>query len=177
MLQRIGLIVLSAVVVLAACDSIGIQGGAAQLLPNLPNTDVIEGQTITEHISKLAEGASLLQANPLLTAAIGLTEKAITCYQDLGAVAMRIYSDKTEPLSSGAVAIIDRTALQDPGNLILCITGQAGAQAVTIQPCFHTYVLMKDDHEYHIVYVGTTAQICEALCSGLEGCIASRTGG
>lgn len=181
MWQRIGMLLLSAALLLAACDRIGVQGGAAQLLPDLPNANVIEGQTITQYITNLGEGASLLQANPLLAGAIAIADNAVTCYQDLGAVAMRLYSDKTTPLSSGAAAIVDKKALLDPGNLILCVTGQAqnnfAGQTLTIQPCFHTYVLTKDDREYHIVYLGTTAEICDALCNGLEGCVASRRGG
>lgn len=177
MLQRIGLLIVGVIWLVASCDSIGVQGGARDMLPDLPNTNVIEGQTISEYIATLAEGASLLQANPLLALAIEITDNAVTCYQDIGAVALRIYSDVESPLSSGAVAIVDRNALLDAGNLVRCVTGDVQenmAQVVTVQPCFHIYVLTQDDNEFHIVYVGTTMEMCDALCNSLQGCPLSR---
>ena len=175
MRRTMWMIVMTIVLIAAACDPTGTPGRAADLLPNLPNHKIVEGQTITEYISSLAEGQALLLGNPLLVAAIEFTEGAIKCYQDIGAVAVRIYSDEAFPLSSGLVAIVDRNAITDLGNLARCLSGdkQPGAQAV-VQVCAHNYTLKKDGNEFTIAYIGTTDEICQAFCSGLEGCVESR---
>ena len=89
---------------------------------------------------KLADGAALAAANPQLIPLVQRVEASLTCYQDLGAVALRTYTDKTFPLSAGIVAIIDRKALTDPANFANCVLGSAqsaapGASRPTIQPC------------------------------------------
>ena len=174
MRRRIGVIVLTLLVMAAACDSTNTPGRAADLMPNVPNTRVIEGMTITEYLASLAEGPSLLAANPVLAAAIEATQGAIDCYQKIGAVAARVYSDLSFPLSSGLVAIVDRNAITDLDNLRTCFGGgqQFGAQAA-LEICTHTYTLKKEDNEFYIAYIGTTKDMCRAFCSGLEGCTAS----
>jgi hypothetical protein len=136
---------------------------------------VITGMTIAEYIASLADGQSLLTGNPVLVAAIEFTQGAINCYQQIGAVAVRIYSDQTFPLSSGIVAIVDRNAITDLGNLTRCLGGgqEVGAQAA-LQVCAHTYTLRKDDNEFYIAYIGTTGEMCDAFCSRLEGCPESK---
>jgi len=174
MRRRIGLVALTLLVIAAACDSLGRPGGAAALLPDVPNAKVIEGQTISEYIATLSSGASLLTGNPPLVAAIEFAQGAINCYQDIGAVAVRVYSDETFPLSSGMVAVVDRNAITDLGNLARCLGGGQtdGAQAA-ISICANTYTLKKDDNEFYIAYIGTTEEMCQAFCTGLEGCFES----
>jgi len=173
MRMRICAVALSIVLIAAACDSFGRPGQAASMLPDVPNTTIVQGQTISEYIASLASGGSLLSGNPPLAAAIEFAQGAINCYQDIGAIAVRIYSDNGFPLSSGMVAIIDRNAITDLGNLARCLGGgaEAGAQAV-IQVCTHSYTLKKDDNEFYIAYVGTTEEMCQAFCTRLEGCTA-----
>lgn len=166
--------VLTLIAVVAACGPVGQSGGAADLLPNVPHAKIVEGKTITQYISSLTEGQALLVGNPLLVAAIEFTEGAVTCYQDIGAVAVRIYSDETFPLSSGLVAIVDRNAITDLGNLARCLGGGPGVEAQAVQVCAHTYTLKKEDNEFYIAYLATTAEMCQAFCSALEGCAESK---
>jgi len=170
---RIWAVILTVVLITVACDPFGTQGRAASMLPDVPNTTIVKGQTIAEYIASLASGGSLLTGNPPLAAAIEFAQGAINCYQNIGAIAVRIYSDNAFPLSSGMVAIVDRNAITDLGNLARCLGGgaEAGAQA-TIQVCTHSYTLKKDDNEFHIAYVGTTLEMCQAFCTRLEGCTA-----
>src|SRR3972149_72032 len=149
MKRRIGSVIVTLALIVAACDSIGRPGGAPALLPDVPNTDRIEGTTITDYISTLGEGKALLAGNPILAGGIALAEKVVDCYQQIGAVAVRVYVDKTSPLSTGLVAIIDRAALTDPGNFIRCPSGgdqQFSAQAA-LSICANRYTLKKDDTE------------------------------
>ncbi len=150
---------------------------AVEMLPDLPDHTAVEGQTLTEYLGSLAEGASLLAGRPDLAALALGVDKFIGCYQDIGAVQARVYSNKENPLSAGAVAIADRNALLDPRNLLACLrpsaeAGDASAQGFAIQPCSASYTLTQDDNEFYILYAGTTQEICQAFCAQLEGCTA-----
>lgn len=150
---------------------------AAEMLPNLPDYTTVEGQTLTEYLGTLAEGATLLAGRPDLAALALGVDKFIGCYQDVGAVQARIYSSKENPLSAGAVAIADRNALLDPRNLLACVKpavegDDASAQGFAIKPCSASYTLERDDNEFYILYAGTTQEICQAFCAQLEGCTA-----
>jgi hypothetical protein len=172
MFKRIFLLTLIAVIALTACQT--QRGSAKDMLPSVPNTTVVEGQTITQFLAKVADGAALVAANPQLIPLIQRVEASLTCYQDLGAVALRTYTDKTFPLSAGMVAIIDRKALTDPVNFANCMLGKANGgefgAATAINPCVKTYTLKKDDNEFYIAYIATTQEMCQAFCSRLEGC-------
>ena len=150
---------------------------AVEMLPDLPDYTVVEGETLTDYLGTLTEGAALLTGHPELAALALGVDKIIGCYQDVGAVQARVYSNKEYPVSAGAVAIADRNALLDPKNLFACVkpavTGdEAGIQNVAIEPCSASYTLEKDDNEFYILYVGTTPNICETFCAQLEGCTA-----
>ena len=150
---------------------------AEEMLPDLPDYTIVEGETLTDYLGTLAEGAALLAGHPELAALALGVDKIIGCYQDVGAVQARVYSNKEYPVSAGAVAIADRNALLDPKNLFACVKpvvvgDEAGAQNVAIEPCAANYTLTKDDNEFYILYAGTTQEICETFCAQLEGCTA-----
>lgn len=150
---------------------------AVEMLPDLPDHTVVKGQTLTEYLGTLAEGATLLAGRPDLAALALGVDKFIGCYQDVGAVQAQVYSNKENPLSAGAVAIADRNALLDPRNLLACLkpsaeAGEAGIQSFAIEPCSASYTLTRDDNEFYILYAGTTQEICRAFCAQLEGCTA-----
>jgi len=171
MIRKITWMLFTAVLLLSACQP--KQGNAKALLPAVPNTTVVEGQTITQFLAKLADGAALAAANPELIPVIQRIETSATCYQDAGAVALRTYTDQTFPLSAGIVAIVDRNALTNPANFLSCVVKpQPGVEAgaPTLEPCAKTYTLKKDENEFYVAYIATTPQMCEAFCSRLEGC-------
>jgi hypothetical protein len=173
MCKRILLVSLMAAIALTACQT--QKGSASAMLPDVPDTTVVEGQTITQFLAKVADAAALAAANPQLIPLVQRVEASLTCYQDLGAVALRTYTDKQFPLSAGIVAIVDRKALTDPVNFANCMLGKAQGVAPntarpTIQPCTKSYTLKKDDNEFYIAFVATTQEMCQAFCSRLEGC-------
>jgi hypothetical protein len=173
------LCVAALVALLSGCDvQPSVEPPAAEMLPDLPGYDVVEGQLLTEYISKLGEGAALLAGQPELAAAVLAVDQIIGCYQDVGAARARVYSDEEMPLSAGAVAIADRNALADPTNLFRCVApimlelAEADEPSLQIQPCWAKYTLSRDDNEFYIIYAGTTEEICHAFCAELEGCTA-----
>jgi hypothetical protein len=157
-------------VITAACTP--TRGSATDMLPNVPNTKVVEGQSITQFISSLADGAALTAGNPELVLVIKRIESTLKCFQDNGAVGVRTYTDLTFPLSAGIVVIVDRNAVTNLANLTQCLTAQpdAAQAAPTLQPCSKSYTLPKDNNEFFIAYVASTQEMCQAFCSRLEGC-------
>jgi hypothetical protein len=172
--------VIIVVATLSGCDLLpGAGGPTAQppsvtMLPNLPGYTVVEGQTLTGYLGKLSGGAALLTGNPELAATLTAVDAIIGCYQQVGAVRARLYSNQALPLSAGAVAIADKKALLDPANLYKCVAPNVGprAQTVKIEPCQANYTLTRDGNEFYILYAGTTQEICQAFCKNLEGCTA-----
>ncbi len=171
--------VMALVALLSGCDFIPGLGGqptivppAAEMLPNLPGYTVVEGETLTGHLTKLSGGAALLAGQPELAALVAAVDGVVGCYQSVGAVRARLYSDQANPLSVGTVAIADKNALLDPMNLFKCVALKKinATQAITIEPCTANYTLTKDGNEFYVLYAGTTREICEAFCTNLEGC-------
>jgi hypothetical protein len=149
---------------------------AAALLPKLAGYNTAEGQTLTSYIGKLSGGGALLTGQPELAATLTAVDAIVGCYQQVGAVRARLYSNQVSPLSAGTVAIADRNALLDPANLFKCVAPnvQMGAQSVKIEPCKASYTLKRDNDEFYILYAGTTTEICQAFCTNLEGCTAHK---
>jgi len=182
MLKRFKQLLCASLIVISfsGCDAIlselNLKTGPApveEMLPTLADYDTVEGETLTDYISNLSEGAALLAGQPELVATIAVVDHIITCYQEVGAAKARIYSNEDMPLSAGVIAIADRNELLNPVNLFKCVkpaVDMTGAQAVEIQPCSATYTLEKDDNEFYIIYAGTTEDICKTFCANLEGC-------
>ncbi len=170
--MRLRLLMLTILLLAAACGP--VPGGATALLPDVPNTNVVEGQTISQFIAKLGNGAALATASPQMLVLIDRAQSAVDCLQKIGAVATRTYTDKTYPLSAGVVGIVDRNAATNLANLQQCITNPRGpsaqSEAPTLKPCANAYTLQKNGNEFYIAYLATTAEMCQAFCSRLEGC-------
>jgi hypothetical protein len=145
-----------------------------QMMPNLPGYRVVEGKTLQEYIATLSEGAALLSGNPEMAFLIEKVDRAADCYQDTGALNMRIFTDEGFPLSSGVIAIADQNRLTDPSTLLNCVGGELmpfSTQQARLDVCSNRYTLDRDDNSFHVIYVGTTQEICQAFCASLEGCI------
>ena len=160
----------------AGCDRLAGQATGTppvvELMPDLPGYMVIEGAKVQEYIATLAEGTALLSGNPEMVPLIAKVDGTISCYQDAGAVNVRIFSQQDYPLSAGAIAIADRNRLIDPAILLRCLGGGMGPSSdqPSLDPCGHSYTLARDGNEFYFVYVGTTEEICQTFCKNLEGC-------
>jgi hypothetical protein len=170
--------------VLGGCDLLPTPGmptgepPAATMLPQLAGYNTVEGQTLTGYIGKLGGGASLLSGNPELAATLTAVDAIVGCYQQVGAVRARLYANQNNPLAAGTVAIADKKALLDPANLFRCVVPNVNAgastQAIKFEPCKANYTLKKGDSEFYILYAATQTEVCQAFCSKLEGCTASK---
>ncbi len=173
---------LALIALLSACDLLPTptpppgEPPAAALLPKLSGYTTVEGQSLTDYIGKLSGGAALLSGNPELAVLLTAVDRVVGCYQQVGAVRARLYSNQAQPLSAGTVAIADKKALLDPTNFFKCVVPnvQAGAQSVQIEPCKASYTLKRDGNEFYVLYAGTTREICQAFCQNLEQCTAHK---
>ena len=157
---------------IAACDGVGgAEGDAADLLPNLDGYNTIEGESFTDALTTLGIAATLA-GQPELGAPIAAVSEVVACYQDSGAVSARVYSLETNPLQTGVVATGDRNALLNPITFLQCVPLTEGDERApaTIEPCYHSYTLTRDNNEFYILYAGITPEICQTFCSNLEGC-------
>ncbi|MBN1811690.1 MAG: hypothetical protein JXA14_07635 [Anaerolineae bacterium] len=147
---------------------------AEELLPDLAGYSTVEGERLTDYIGKLSGGAALLAGQPELALAIAAVDQVIDCYQEVGAVKARAYSNQDAPLSAGIVAVGDRNELLEPANLFKCVAPAIpdGSQPdmPPIQMCSDSYILVHDGNEFYIIYAGTTEEICATFCAALEGC-------
>ncbi|MEM7030597.1 MAG: hypothetical protein AAF629_13600 [Chloroflexota bacterium] len=153
-----------------------VEPTAAPSVPELAGYKVVDGQDLVGYLTELGDEASKLTETPELAGAALQVDQIIGCYQEIGAVQVRTYSDEEFPLSSGVVAIADRNALLSPVNLFKCTessdVGAAGRGLTSIKPCQANYTVARDDNEFYITYTGTTEAICQAFCAQLEGCTA-----
>jgi hypothetical protein len=150
------------------------QPPAAKLLPELPAYRQLEGQTLSAYLGSLAEGAALLAGQPAAALKIAAVDRTVACYQETGAVRVRLYSKRDAPLLAGAVAVVDADAMTDPATLIACAATEALAQDPAQddpdRPCAGFYTLDQAGSTFHIAYAGTSAGVCLDLCTALEGC-------
>jgi hypothetical protein len=150
---------------------------AEEMLPDLADYNTVEGEALTDYISKLSGGAALLAGQPELALAVAAVDQVVDCYQEVGAVKARAYSKQIDPLSAGIVAIGDRNELLDPKNLFKCVApaipdgGGAPIDQATIEPCKASYTVEREDGSvFYIIYAGTTEEICRTFCAVLEEC-------
>lgn len=146
---------------------------AAQLLPDLPAYRQVEGQTLTDYIGALGQGAALLAGQPQLAVTIGAVDGVVGCYQEIGGVRARLYSHAERPLEAGLVAVVDAAQVNDPDNFFRCVTPaglnlESGEEA--LQPCVAALTLTRDDGTFHVLYAGSAHSVCRDFCSALEGC-------
>jgi len=147
---------------------------AAALLPKLSGYTTVEGQTLTSFIGTLSGGAALLAGQPELAAALAAVDGIVSCYQQVGAVRARVYSNQAAPLTAGTVAVADHNVLTDPVNLFRCVAPNVFTQQQKIQLCSASYTLPREGNEFYILYAGTTLEMCQTFCSHLEGCTAHK---
>ena len=188
MIRRISLLV--AVLLIAACSRLGIPGGAAvpttgdtandaasaqQFVPDLPGYLSTNATTISSAISTITGGASILSGNPLGAAMIAQIDGMIACYQNVGAVAAKVYAQpdiatlaQGQIPTVGALAVINQDRLVN--NFLPCALGAnrgMSAQAQTPQPCASSGSFQVNGETLWYVYAATNQDLCSAIAQHL----------
>src|SRR5579862_4199136 len=106
MVRKLGFLSLLAVLLIAACSQIGVPGGAVvpttgntsndaaaaqQYVPDLPGYLSANATSISSALDTISGGAALISGNPITAAMIAQLDGMITCYNQVGAIAAKIY--------------------------------------------------------------------------------------
>lgn len=180
-----------AVLLIAACSRIGVPGGAVvpttgntssdaaaaqQYVPDLPGYLTTNAASLTSAISTISGGASLITGNPITAAMIAQIDGMVTCYQNVGAVAAKIYAQadiasltQGQIPTIGALAVINQDRLVN--NFLPCALGSgqgfSAQQAEQPQPCASSGTFTANGNTYWYLYAATQQQLCDVIAQHL----------
>ncbi|MBN8591462.1 MAG: hypothetical protein J0M33_06875 [Anaerolineae bacterium] len=180
-MRRLFMPILVIVVVLsaAACQSVGLPvpgsgdsandaASASQFVPaSIPGYVSTDGfSSLADALNRVGVQATVLTGNVQFAPIVAQLDDLITCYQSVGAVAARVYSENPLPLDRvpkvGLLAVINTTRVSR--NLLQCALRQTfGAQSATtatIQPCGGSGNLTVNNENLEYVYAATTPELC-----------------
>ncbi len=145
------------------------------LMPDLAGYDQVEGRPIVNYVGALAQGAAMMAGQPQLAAAVGAVDRTVSCFNDVGAVQARAYSQSDQPLAAGAIAIANLDELSDPTTLAQCLAPdllslESTDDAFVLQPCTGDYGVIYGGQPMMVVYIGSTDSVCADFCANLAGC-------
>lgn len=189
MIRMISLLI--AVMLIAACSRLGIPGGAAvpttgntasdpsaaqQFVPEIPGYISTNATSISSAVSTITGGASILSGNPVTAALIAQIDGMIACYQNVGAVAAKIYGQpdiatlaQGQIPTVGALAVVNQDRLVN--NFLPCALGSANrgfsAQAETPQPCSGSGSFQVNGETLWYIYAATDQSLCTAIAQHL----------
>lgn len=177
-----------------ACSRLGVPGGAVvpttgntssdpsaaqQFVPELPGYLSTNASNISTAISTITGGASALSGNLVGTALIAQIDGMIACYQNVGAVAAKVYAQadiatiaQGQVPTVGALAVVNQDRLVN--NFLPCALGSGpntlGAQAA--QPCSGSGSFVVNNETLWYLYAATDQALCTAIVQHLP--VASR---
>lgn len=183
--------VLAAAVVGAACSQIGVPGGAVvpttgntasdpsaaqQFVPDLPGYISTNASSITDALTTITGGASILTGNPVTAALIAQVDGMIDCYQGVGAVAAKVYAEANianiaagQIPAVGALAVINSDRLVN--NFLPCALGSnrgfSAQSADTPQPCGSSGSFVVNNETLWYVYGATRQELCSTIAQYL----------
>ena len=155
----------------------GNQSTSAQtFLPEISGYSRTDADSITDAITAVGGGASLISGNPALAAGIAKIDDMIQCYQNVGAVAANVYTqtDISSVLQGqvpriGALAVVNQDRLGR--NFLNCALGGSqafSAQAVEIEPCFGSGQFVREEETIYYVYAATAPGLCSSFQSHFD---------
>jgi hypothetical protein len=145
----------------------GDTNSAQSFLPDLAGYTETDARNVTDALSSLGGNAADLIGNPLVEAAITRIDGMMSCYQDVGAVAARVYTQADigtiltgETPKIGALAVINEDRLRD--NFLACSVGSQGlsAQAASVEPCGGSGTTTRNGQTIHYIYGATDPELC-----------------
>lgn len=191
-MRSMSLLGLMIVLLLAACDTLPAvdvvpttgdtasdAASAQALLPNLTGQGYTstEASSIADALASVGGGGSALAGNVAVAAAIAKIDEMITCYENVGAVAARVYTrtnvvelTQGQIPQVGAMAVINRDRLAR--NLLPCAlnTNQGGfrAQSAGVEPCGGSGSVERDGETLDYVYAATDPALCTLFAAAVR---------
>jgi hypothetical protein len=178
-MQKFALVLMVGLLALAACQVVPTTGdkstdaaAAQNYLPNLAGYMTTETNSVTDALTKVGVGGATITGNLPLAGMIAKLDDTLRCYQEVGAVAARVYTEQNVvgAVASGAmpkvgvVAVINTTRIQR--NLFSCVMNTgigAQAQAATVEPCGGSGSFTVNNESLQYVYAATSPDVCSAL--------------
>jgi len=174
------------VILIAACSRFGVPGGAVvpttgntssdaaaaqQYVPDIPGYISTNASNISSAISTISGGASILSGNPVSALMIAQIDGMISCYQQVGAVAAKIYAQADiASLAAGQIPAVGALAVvnQDrvTSNFLPCALGSGkgfSAQSAAPQPCANSGSFTANGNTYLYLYAATTQDLCSLI--------------
>ncbi|MBC7811173.1 MAG: hypothetical protein H7175_08505 [Burkholderiales bacterium] len=167
-------LLLVVVALLSACGLAGTPSGsntdagaAQRFLPTINGYTQTDANNVREAISSVGEGATAIIGRPEVSLVIDRIDSALSCYNNVGAVAARVYTQadllqlaQGELPKIGALAVVNEQRLIE--NLLACAVNPNGfsAQAAAIEPCGGSGRFAVGDENISYVYVATTPELC-----------------
>jgi hypothetical protein len=157
-------------------DSSTDAASASNFVPaSIPGYNVTEASSITDALTKTGVGASVLTGNLALAGTIAKLDGMIQCYQSVGAVAAKVYTEQTlSPTQTtipkiGAIAVVNTTRLGR--NLLQCVlnTGVSAQAANEIQPCGGSGSFTVNNENLEYVFAATTPELCSTFQAQFAG--------
>ncbi len=160
------LLLLASCTMTATGDTASDAAAAQNFLPNIPGYNMTEANTITDALTAAGVGGSLLTGNLPLAALVNRLDAMMTCYQGVGAVAARVYTEvnianliQGQIPKVGALAIINEDRLER--NFFNCALGGAsGLSAQAVEPCGGTGTFTVNNERLHYLYGATSPELC-----------------
>lgn len=170
--------------VTAACstaptgDTAGDATAAQSFLPTLDGYSATEADSITEALSAAAgEGADIF-GNEGVQVIVDRLDTFVACYQDVGAVSARVYTQANlgsllggNVPSVGAVAVVNQDRVRE--NFVACATGgqQQGfsAQSVSVEPCTGNGSFTSGGDSFSYIFAGSSGEFCNAVQNHFAG--------
>jgi hypothetical protein len=180
--QKRLLALLLVVLIAAACQLVPGTGdkstdaaAAQNFVPaSIAGYNATEASSVTDALSKTGIGASVLTGNLAMAGAIAKLDGLIQCYQGVGAVAAKVYTEQTLPTVGipkiGVLAVINTTRLGR--NFLQCASsfGGASAQAANeIQPCGGSGSFKVNNEDLEYLYAATTPELCTTFQNQFNG--------
>lgn len=149
-------------------DSSTDPSAVQQFLPNIPGYIVSDANSIIDALTAAGAGASLISGNPVAAALIAQIDGMIACYQRVGAVGARIYTqaDIGQILEGqvpvvGALAMVNQNRVVD--NFLPCALGglseNFSAQAA-VDPCSGSGSFVVNNETILYLYAATQPELC-----------------
>jgi hypothetical protein len=172
MMRKFGLLL--TILLLAACsmtatgDRVSDAASAQNFLPNIPGYTMTEATSITDALTAAGVGGSLLTGNLPLAALVSRLDAMMECYNGVGAVAARVYTEvnignliQGQIPKIGALAVINEDRLER--NFLSCALGSSSsisAQADQVQPCGGSGTFTVNNERLHYLFGATAPELC-----------------
>jgi len=156
-------------------DSSTDAASASNFVPaSIPGYNATDAANIVDALTKAGVPASIVTGNLPLAGAIAKLDGMIQCYQSVGAVAAKVFTEQNianSPIPKiGVIAVVNTTRLGR--NFLQCAVniGDASAQrADEIQPCGGSGSFVVNNENLEYVFAATTPELCTIFQSQFAG--------